>query len=97
MRDARRARRLSLGEELSLMFLHRAGVRHPSRKFVAPNRYQEDKPSIYISAGIKQSHNACFQWGRRVSECIRWKAWLKVFFDFFSMPHPQYVYFVVTY
>ncbi len=51
MRDARRARRLSLGEELSLMFLHRAGVRHPSRKFVAPNRYQEDKPRIYKCGG----------------------------------------------
>ena len=40
VRWARGVRRSSLGEKVSLRFLHRAGVWHPSRQVVAPNRYE---------------------------------------------------------
>ena len=37
VRWARGARRASSGEKVSLRFLHRDGVRHPSRQVVAPS------------------------------------------------------------
>ena len=80
VRWARGARRASSGEKVSLRFLHRAGVRHPSRQVVAPSVIPADAgiqsdnvppPPAYDMPGQAPAA-LCFDSG--IDDCCVWTA-----------------------